>query len=107
MLLALEIWLTVKAFKSGWRWRVLWAYGAVLVVAVVVAAGSGSTADFNPAYLLIDVGLIAALAGMVLNAPARRAAETPAAPIAPDTLAAGGRAGSGSDAVAALDGRSA
>jgi hypothetical protein len=27
MLLILEIVLAVKAFKNGWRWRVLWPFG--------------------------------------------------------------------------------
>ena len=77
--MVLEIWFAIKAFKNGWRWRVLAPCGIGFATAVLagmaVAAGGGSPVDARPILLLVDVGLVVALGVM-----ARRAPEAAAAP---------------------------
>lgn len=78
--LALEIYFGVKAFKNGWRWRVLIpagiAFVTVLLIGVATAANNGDVLDAFPLALVVEVGLIAVLAGMASHAPASQAPVT-------------------------------
>lgn len=66
--LALEIYFGVKAFKNGWRWRVLLPVGFAMVagifVGIATAVTDGSITDTLPLMLMVDIGLIGVLAGM-------------------------------------------
>jgi hypothetical protein len=68
MLLVLEIWLTVKAWRAGWRgWALVpWAVGLVAVVALAGIGGDPTSAEDGSIVmsLFVDLALIATLAVM-------------------------------------------
>jgi hypothetical protein len=68
MLLIAEIWLTVAAWKKGWRgW-------ALLPIALAIMAGliaGGTTGEFHLEFILFDVAAVAALGVMVARSPKR------------------------------------
>ena len=74
MLLAIQIYFTFKAFKNGWRSRVLipWAIMAVtaFVVGMMTAGLPMEPVDAILASLPVDLGLIFALRHMANHAPA-------------------------------------
>jgi hypothetical protein len=87
MLLILEIVLAVKAFKNGWRWRVLWPFGigftTAFLMGVAAVAGGGSTDAVAPLALLVEVGIIVALSMMAWRAPGARSAPASAVTVPP------------------------
>jgi hypothetical protein len=89
--LALEIYFGVKAFKNGWRWRVLLPVGVAVVaggfVGFATAAGAGSMTDALPVMLLVDIALIGVLAGMAHRPPLGQASVTRTITAAPPPLA--------------------
>lgn len=75
MLLILEIWLTVAAWRKGWRgWALLplgIGGGIAILIGAAVGASGGSIDQATPALLLFDLACIGTLIGMVARAPRR------------------------------------
>ena len=73
MLLILEIWLTVKAWRKGWRAWALLPLGIVMAVAfligVAVGASGGSVGNAYPVALLVELAGIGALIRLATRAP--------------------------------------
>lgn len=73
MLLIVEIFLTVVAWRRGWRWQALMPLGAGLLIAFSLIPITGAVAGFLLGELLvgvvIEIAVILALVGMVRHGP--------------------------------------
>jgi hypothetical protein len=69
----IEIWLTVAAWRKGWRWRALLPFGGafalMFLVGVGVASGGARVGDVRPLGLMSDLLVIGVLAAMIKHAP--------------------------------------
>lgn len=85
MLLILEIWLTVQAWKKGWKALALLPLGVVVgicfTVGAVIGASGGSVEDLWALGLICDVTAIVILAFMCAKAP-----RPISVPIVPDAV---------------------
>lgn len=81
MLLILQIWLTVVAWRKGWRSRALIPVGVsltgALVIGLAVGAGGGSFQQVAPVLVLLDLMTVAVLIGLTRRAPRSIQAEAP------------------------------
>jgi hypothetical protein len=92
MLLILEIWLTVKAWRNGWRGWALLPMGAVMGIAfligMAVGAAGGSVKEAYPVVLLIELTGVGALIRMAIRPPRPAQQPVPLAVEAPTVAVA-------------------
>ena len=69
MLFVIQVYLTGKAFRNGWRYWVIvpWTILAVASLAVGVASVGADPLDIAALGLLLDIGLIGTLVYMSMN----------------------------------------
>lgn len=81
-MLLFEIWLTVVAWRKGWRMYALLPLGIGMIVAflvgMAVGASSGSIEHTAPVFFLLDLICLGVLIGMAIRKPQRvQSAEMP------------------------------
>ncbi len=78
LLLALQIYFSIRAFKNGWRKRVFIPWTTVLgisvLVGLVIGAEGKDVSDVTPVLIVLEAGLTLVLGFMAKHAPAQPAA---------------------------------
>ena len=68
MLLAIEIILTIFAWRNGWKWLALIPVGAALVIGFFIGLNVGLTGgEISPNIVILDVFAIIALIVMLIK----------------------------------------